>query len=127
MESEQVAVWTSPDGVAWTRIPDDPAVFGEPSNQSGTGMKSVAVVGDDLVAIGAKGGAAAVWTSQDGSTWIDITEDFDLTASSVMIEVIAAGRGAIILGEELLEDYTDSRPPLIEAVMWVGSPSEPTS
>jgi hypothetical protein len=127
MGSEQVAVWTSPDGVTWSRVPDDPTVFGEPGNQSGTGMRSVAVVGDGLVAIGAKGGAAAVWTSHDGSTWIDVTEGFDLTDSSVMIEVIAGGPGAVILGEELLEDYTDSRPPLIETVMWIGGPGEPVS
>jgi len=43
------AVWTSPDGVTWTRIPHDDTIFGGPDIQ---GMAGVAAGGPGLVAVG---------------------------------------------------------------------------
>lgn len=121
----QAAVWTSPDGMTWTRVPDDPAVLGATTDEPYTEMTSVAEVGDGLVAVGTMGDAAAAWTSHNGLTWTDITGDLDLTGDAGMVEVIAGGPGVVILGKDLVEDYIH-RPPLIETVMWIGSLSEST-
>ena len=43
------AVWTSPDGVIWFRVPHDEAVFGGEGSQ---GMNSVTAGGPGLVAVG---------------------------------------------------------------------------
>ncbi|HDH25667.1 MAG TPA: hypothetical protein ENH00_05665, partial [Actinobacteria bacterium] len=60
------AVWTSPDGDAWTRVPHDESVFGGASGQL---ISGVVVGGPGLVAVGYdfSGGDydAAVWTSPD--------------------------------------------------------------
>lgn len=66
------AVWTSVDGVTWSRVPRDAAVFGGENDQA---MNSVTSAGSGLVAVGrawAESGdesAASVWTSVDGITW----------------------------------------------------------
>jgi hypothetical protein len=66
-EDEDAAVWTSPDGLVWSRVPHDEAVFGSGHEQM---MSSVAVGGPGLVAVGysylGADGDAAVWTSADG-------------------------------------------------------------
>jgi len=58
------AVWTSPDGLVWSRVPGDEAVFGGPDNQE---MKAVVVGGPGLVAVGLDHSDgdddAAVWVS----------------------------------------------------------------
>ncbi len=64
------AVWTSPDGVTWARVPHDEAVLG---GQGEVYMVGVAAGGPGLVAVGwdDSGGDrdAAVWVSADGLTW----------------------------------------------------------
>lgn len=81
------AVWTSGDGITWSRVPHDEAVFG---GAQGQWINSVTAGGPGLVAVGSDGrfshgyedalaygwywwgdqdGAAAVWTSIDGVTW----------------------------------------------------------
>ncbi|HSQ36387.1 MAG TPA: hypothetical protein VLS92_00670, partial [Acidimicrobiia bacterium] len=56
------AVWVSPDGLTWSRVPHDRPVFGGAGNQS---MWGVTAVGADLVAVGESGGGddwdAAAW------------------------------------------------------------------
>ncbi|MBT8164150.1 MAG: hypothetical protein HKO82_12560 [Acidimicrobiia bacterium] len=75
------AVWTSPDGLTWNRVPHDEAVLGGVGNQI---MNSVVAGGPGLVAVGldepdavsAMGGIrAAVWTSTDGLSWTRIIHD----------------------------------------------------
>lgn len=93
-DSSDAAVWVSADGVDWTRIPHDEAVFGGPGAQN---MIDVVSGGPGLVAVGIVDHAyfgfrrspqefrpgemgvfapsgredldAAVWTSEDGLTW----------------------------------------------------------
>ena len=58
------AVWSSPDGATWTRMPHNEAIFGSPTNQR---MADVVVVAGWVVAVGfdyrGGDGDAAVWTS----------------------------------------------------------------
>jgi hypothetical protein len=114
------AVWTSPDGLTWSRVPHDEAVFGGPGRQQ---MNSVTVGGPGLVAVGSseeeKVGPedaadesafvnhdAAVWTSPDGMTWSRVPHDEavfgvsngrgDLT--EVMLSVTVGGPGLVAVG-----------------------------
>jgi hypothetical protein len=58
------AVWTSADGLVWSRVPHDEAVFGGPNSMR---MNSVVVGGPGLVAVGWRDSGsltdAAVWMS----------------------------------------------------------------
>ncbi len=72
------AVWTSPDGLAWFRVPHDEETFG------GGWMRAIQSDGDQLVAVGLKCdevdddcslGTPTVWTSVDGSSWQRVTHD----------------------------------------------------
>jgi len=58
--------WTSPDGLAWTRIAGAREVFGGSGVQS---LRDVAPGGPGLVAVGSDGFDAAIWVSEDGTTW----------------------------------------------------------
>ena len=67
-EHAETPVWTSPDGITWTRVPNDVTVRGF--------MTSVAAGGSGLVAVGLDSSeAAAVWTSVDGITWSRVVDD----------------------------------------------------
>jgi hypothetical protein len=65
------AVWVSPDGRVWERVPHDPAVFGaaDPASLSSGRMQAVAAAGPGLVAVGTADGKSAVWVSSDGLVW----------------------------------------------------------
>ena len=63
------AVWTSPDGAAWTRIPHDEAVFGGEGRQQVFGLTD-----DGKLAVGFDAGDAAVWQSPDGLTWNRVSD-----------------------------------------------------
>lgn len=69
---ERAAVWTSVDGVSWSRVPEDPAVFGA---DPGIGMDHVVAGGPGLVAVGSHWpDGSVVWTSVDGQTWTRVPE-----------------------------------------------------
>ena len=74
--NEGAMVWTSPDGVTWSRVVHNEVVFGGSGSQ---GMRSVATGVAGLVAAGfdQSGGDqdAAVWTSPDGITWSRVPHD----------------------------------------------------
>lgn len=102
--TDAAAVWTSPDGSAWTRVPHDEATFG---GAGGDAITLVLVVGDGVLALGRSSPGrldpdAAVWTSTDARNWrrepapAEIfggpnTEEF-LTAAVVADRVAATGR-----------------------------------
>jgi hypothetical protein len=91
-----VAVWTSVDGITWSRVPDEtisPEGF----------MWGVTAGGPGLVAVGSDGPNAAVWTSADGITWSQIPHDEsifggpgDLLMS--MNSVTTSGEGLVAVG-----------------------------
>jgi hypothetical protein len=73
------AVWTSPDGEAWTRVADAPSLAHSGNAVSGwAAMFDVVATGPGLVAVGwdvyvrgadAVAQGAAVWISSDGVSW----------------------------------------------------------
>jgi hypothetical protein len=110
------AVWTSPDGFVWSRVPHDEAVFGGDSRQM---MLGVTTGGLGLVAVGTDGYSyrsdderftevpdefaadAAVWTSRDGLTWSRVPHDeaiFGGVGEQRMVSVTAGGPGLVAVG-----------------------------
>ncbi len=89
------AVWTSVDGITWSRVPFDAAVFGG-SNR----MLSVTTGGPGLVAVGDRvGGGSAVWTSVDGITWSRVPYDEAVFGGeNRMLSVTTGGPGLVAVG-----------------------------
>jgi hypothetical protein len=70
-QGSAMAVWSSPEGLSWTRGEDVAAPYGGPDD--------VAWTGEQIVATGTVGGESssvlAFWLSPDGSTWeIDVPD-----------------------------------------------------
>jgi hypothetical protein len=87
------AVWTSPDGLAWTREPDDPGF-------AGVHILDVAASESRLVAVGTTDeearGTAAAWSTTDGLHWRRSTSpDLEI---GIMRGVAATGSGFVAVG-----------------------------
>jgi hypothetical protein len=96
------AVWTSPDGLSWSRVPHDDAVFGGTVDQV---MASVTAGGPGLVAVGwdwtTGRGRAAVWTSRDGLRWSRVAHDPGVLGGDwSMSGVTAGGPGLVAVGHD---------------------------
>jgi hypothetical protein len=96
--ASKAAVWTSVDGITWSRVPDDESVFG---TGGGSTMLSVAVGGPGLVAVGASPGPAnlsvtPVWTSPDAITWTQVPDH--VSGRGAMTSVTAGGPGVVAVG-----------------------------
>ncbi|MGI9623747.1 MAG: hypothetical protein ACR2PK_12990 [Acidimicrobiales bacterium] len=106
-------VWTSVDGLTWSRVPHDEAVFGGPRRVYQ--MSSVTAGGPGLVAVGwsddfgegdplnagdVNDGDAVVWTSVDGLSWTRVPWDEEeaFARDSAMLSVTAGGPGLIAVG-----------------------------
>ena len=100
---QHAAVWTSPDGITWSRVPHNETVFGDADRLS---MSSVTAGGPGLVAVGSDGqhlGDAAVWTSTDGTTWSRVPHDeavFGGTYGQGMSSVTVGGPGLVAVGSD---------------------------
>jgi hypothetical protein len=91
------AVWTSPDGINWTRVLDD-SVFGGTGDQE---MRSVTAGGPGLIAVGTDSRVGkAVWTSSDGLTWTRqyAEPDTEGTVHHVMDSVTVGGPALVAVG-----------------------------
>jgi hypothetical protein len=106
VDDVDAAVWTSVDGITWTRVPHDEAVFGGALNQH---MTDVTVGGPGLVVVGDEGNGAidhsgdqvpAVWTSVDGFKWSRVPPETMPTgeASNSMVSVTTGGPGLVAVG-----------------------------
>lgn len=106
---QRAAAWFSPDGITWTRIAHDPAVFGD--YEDNLSMSAVAVGPSGFVAVGAAGSDdeqhGVVWTSPDGIAWARVPDDptFAGRNGAWMGDVIATAEGFVVVGAE--EDHTD--------------------
>ncbi len=85
------AIWTSPDGVSWTRAVG-------PADLSGATISSIATAPSGLVAVGqTASGRAAVWTSASGARWQRESLGA-LFTDAHLYSVRAAGPGFVIGG-----------------------------
>lgn len=116
---QDAAVWTSTDGLSWTRVPADDANLGGAGNQE---MRSVIVGGPGLVAVGREISAedfesdATVWTSVDGVAWTRIADDaLGGDDDQEMFDLVAGGPGLVAVG---LDWYTESPP---DAAVWTSA------
>jgi hypothetical protein len=126
------AVWTSPDGQNWTRVPDPSFVFGgSPLLQ----MRSVTTGGPGLVAVGIeytdRGHRPAVWTSADGLVWQRAPADQEALRAidnSVMSSVTAWGSGLVAVGSTSgsgMEDQRAAAWTSSDGVTWTKAPDQP--
>lgn len=109
---DDAAVWTSVDGIIWSRVPYDEAIFGGPIDQA---MTSVTAAGAGVVAVGFDGVDdfsrngnddeldGAVWTSVDGITWSRVPDDAAAFGAGpkpvwVMNSIVAGGPGLVAVG-----------------------------
>ena len=103
IEYGDAAVWTSVDGIIWSRVPHDEEVFGAGGNPA---MLSVTTGGPGLVAVGydgyglGKGSSVPVWTSLDGITWTRVphVQSGLSRRDYVMFGVTAGGPGLVAVG-----------------------------
>ncbi len=109
-DTADAAVWTSPDGVAWTPVADDADVFGDsaaaadsPGHQF---INDISAGPFGVVAVGADGKAlehdAAVWLSHDGTVWRRVpheAEVFGGDGAQVMHSVVQLPGLIVIVGE----------------------------
>lgn len=130
-EDGNAAVWTSVDGLTWSRVPHDEAVFG---GQDSHAMRSVTAGGPGLVAVGSSGPLevedrkvgdddAAVWTSADGLTWTRVTHDeavFGGVENQAMSDVTVGGPGLVAVGRDGGGPAWDNpvSPPGQDAAVW---------
>ena len=97
------AVWTSPDGLSWTPVPDEDAVFGGEGDQW---MFSVTAGGPGLVAVGAERTTdfdGAVWTSPDGLSWTRVPHDETVFGGDYGQEIVdetSGGPGLVAVGSD---------------------------
>ena len=140
------AVWTSVDGVTWSRVAHDEAVFGRgegPQGSGGSEMGSVTPAGNGLVAVGSDfvrnatlpyGGwvtAAAVWTSPDGVEWSRVPHDesvfeAQLRPEALMNGAAAGGSGVVAVGATTVHDFwaTHNDSGESDAAVWVAVPED---
>ena len=82
------AVWTSPDGLTWTRVLDSPGLVRAQ-------MQSVVKLDGGFVAVGWGSTGATAWTSQDGTTWkkaptADSISDVEMVSLALGGKVVVA-------------------------------------
>lgn len=104
-EHQTAAVWTSPDGQVWSRVPHDEAVFAD----GWMWMNDVVETGDGLVAVGRDEGRTrgAAWTSRDGEQWTRVAHEgsgLDDEVSSHLHAVSAGGPGLVAVGAILTSE-----------------------
>lgn len=89
------AVWTSPDGLSWSRVPHDDNDFAESSDR----LLAVTAGGPGLVAVGYNDtGPAPVWTSIDGLSWTPVTHENPTEMRGWMSDVTVGGPGLVAFG-----------------------------
>jgi len=102
------AVWTSVDGLTWTRVPVDEEVFGGSGHQA---INGVTAAGPGLVAVGTERSArqqSVVWTSVDGLTWTRVARDESGSLDGGQMNSVVVGDAGLVA---------------VGWIGWVGGPS----
>ena len=117
------AVWTSVDGITWSRVPHE-------GGMAFQAMKSVTVAGVELIAVGLAGSHsgwdAAVWTSPDGIAWSRIPHDesvFGGAGSPRMSSVTVGGPGLVAVGWDASGDGGSDND-FGDAAVWIAVPQD---
>jgi hypothetical protein len=114
------AVWTSEDGMIWTRVCQETEVFGGDSYQM---MTAVAVGGPGLVAVGRDGESGAVWTSVDGLTWLRVAHDEAVFGGGMQCQITGitvGGPGLVAVGSECRPDFSNPAVDMLAAPCSLG-------
>lgn len=91
-EDGHPVVWTSPDGVTWSRVLLDPDVF------QNANVSRVVASGEGFVAVGMDRNGGALWLSPDGLDWERVAiEDGD---RGFIEAVVADGPGLVAVGQQ---------------------------
>lgn len=113
------AVWISPDGLVWSRVPHSEGVFG---GDYWLEMSAITAVGDGFVAVGYRGLAgttsAAVWLSPDGLSWSRVPHSepvFGGYGDQRMRGVTAGPAGVIAVGVDQADEGT------FDAAVWTSA------
>ena len=99
----RVAVWTSSDGLTWSRVPNAPGLALAPAvtvDFPEQGPRDVAAWSGGVVAVGvggAEGTSAAIWTSPDGRTWTPVS-DLPDAAGRWAYGVAEVPEGLVVVG-----------------------------
>jgi len=105
-------VWTSRDGLHWTRIADQKAL-------SGGGMRAVARGDDGFVAVGEASSHAAIWTSRNGLAWSRVPDDRMFRGGSVEgISLLASAMGVAARDGRVVAVGADSSEVVARAHAW---------
>ena len=109
------AVWTSPDGNSWNRVPHDAAVFG---GDRAHWITDLAAGDGGFVAVGSNGRDGMVWTSTDGNVWERVSETESLTGDGWinMLAVTYGPGGYVAVG---YESEPDNEAMIDTGVAWV--------
>jgi hypothetical protein len=122
LTSKRTYVWTSPNGINWTRLPDQASL-------KGGGMTAITQAGAGFIAAGVANGHAAIWRSPDGSTWARVPDDVmfgppggasgPTDPGKVEPPVVAVGAAErldsyVVVGNSYAQDFCD--PAFIDAV-----------
>ena len=94
--SDSAAVWVTPAGGAWERVPDSVAL-------EGAFMWSVTVAGPGLIAGGWRREGeptAAIWTSTDGRTW-SLAPSIESGTGMQIRSVVETASGYVAVGERV--------------------------
>lgn len=92
------AVWTSPDGFEWSRVPRNSAVFG--TGREGTELLSVAADDSGFVAVGriTDDDVMGVWRSSDGRNWSVVPLDPAVLNESHELTTIVSTEQGFVAG-----------------------------
>jgi hypothetical protein len=116
-EDDNATVWTSVDGITWSRVDHHEAMFGDASMSSVTaGGPGLVAVGNDAVnddLLNPSGGYAVVWTSVDGFTWSRVPHDEAIFGDASMTSVTAGGPGLVAVGSVPADDG--------DGMVWISS------
>lgn len=93
-------VWTSPDGIAWTRIPYDELAFG---GEGYPGLTDVIPWDGGLLAVGRRSGDpnsenGGVWVSEDGLEWQRVETEPGVFETHAPSKVYASSLGVVAVG-----------------------------
>jgi hypothetical protein len=116
----RAAVWASPDGITWQRVPHTESIFGGEGNQA---IMALAAGGPGLVAVGYDRFEAAVWVSANGATWTRVAASGVPSADTGtrgMMSVVLSGSGLVAAGWDGLDAAVWTSP---DGIAWARVPA----